>query len=225
MSVTVPGSLGSLRGLAARCQPSGSASALPALASNTARATSAASKAVHLSSRAISTADKSQDLELTLALIKPSVCSYQPDVSAILKEIKQSGLNVARSKRIFWTSSDAHDFYAEHRGRFYYDRLIIGMISGPAMALALVGPNAIKRWRAMLGPTKAYRSKYEDPQCLRSRYGLGDTRNGFHGSDSPESAARELGLIFDGWDTNWWLQREQGRLPTDQDGKLNPLSF
>jgi nucleoside-diphosphate kinase len=98
MSVTVPGSLGSLRGLAARCQPSGSASALPALASNTARATSAASKAVHLSSRAISTADKSQDLELTLALIKPSVCSYQPDVSAILKEIKQSGLNVRPSR-------------------------------------------------------------------------------------------------------------------------------
>ncbi|PWY97217.1 nucleoside diphosphate kinase, partial [Testicularia cyperi] len=163
--------------------------------------------------------------QLTLALIKPSVCAYQPDVSAVLKEIKKSGLNVARSKRLFWTSSEAHDFYAEHRGRFYYDRLILGMTSGPSMALALYGPDAIVHWRSMLGPTKAYRAKYESPLCLRSRYGLGDTRNGFHGSDSPISAARELGLVFEGWDSSWWIQREQGTLPTDQDGKLNPLGF
>ena len=99
------------------------------------------------------------------------------------------------------------------------------MISGPSMALALYGPDAIKRWRSMLGATKAYKSKWEDPQCLRARYGLGDTRNGFHGSDSTESAQRELGLLFDGWDTQWWLQREQGKLPVDGDGKMNPLGF
>lgn len=175
--------------------------------------------------RTVTTKPNPQDLQLTLALIKPSVCSYQPDVSAILKFIKQSGLNVARSKRLFWTSSDAHAFYTEHKGCFYYDRLILGMISGPSLALALYGPEAIKRWRAMLGPTKAYRGKWEEPNCLRSRYGLGDTRNGFHGSDSVESAERELGLVFDSWDTKWWLQRERGELPTDQDGKLNPLGF
>ncbi|CDW98627.1 hypothetical protein [Sporisorium scitamineum] len=100
------------------------------------------------------------------------------------------------------------------------------MISGPSLALALYGPNAISHWRTLLGPTKAYKSKYSHPHCLRARYGLGDTRNGFHGSDSPESAKRELGLVFDGWDTEWWrLQREQEKLPSDQDGKLNPLGF
>lgn len=163
-------------------------------------------------------------LELTLALIKPSVCAYQPDVSSILKEIKQSDLNVARSRRLFWTSSDAHAFYAEHAGKFYYDRLILGMISGPSLALALYGPAAVTKWRAMLGPTKAYKGKWIDGG-LRARYGLGDTRNGFHGSDGAESAKRELGLVFEGWDAEWWLQREKGELPSDQDGKLNPLGF
>ncbi|SPO28420.1 related to Nucleoside diphosphate kinase 6 [Ustilago trichophora] len=178
------------------------------------------------SSRSISRNSKdSQELQLTLALIKPSVCAYQPDVSAILKEIKQSGLNVARSRRLFWTSTDAHAFYSEHSGRFYYDRLILGMISGPSLALALYGPNAILKWRQMLGATKAYKSKWEDPTSLRARYGLGDTRNGFHGSDSTDSAKRELGLVFDSWDTEWWLQREQGKLPSDDGGRLNPLGF
>ncbi|KAJ9474192.1 putative Nucleoside diphosphate kinase (putative) [Pseudozyma hubeiensis] len=160
------------------------------------------------------------------SLIKPSVCAYQPDVSSILKLIKSSPhLTIARTRRLFWTSSDAHAFYSEHRGRFYYDRLILGMISGPSLALALYGPNAIAEWRSMLGPTKAYMGKYTAPHSLRAKYGLGDTRNGFHGSDSPESAKRELALVFDGWDTEWWMQREQGRLPVDGQGKVNPLGF
>lgn len=77
------------------------------------------------------------------------------------------------------------------------------------MALALSGPDAIQRWRAMLGPTKVYRGKWEEPHPvgLRATYGLGDTRNGFHGSDSNENAEKELGLVFEGWDTRWWLDR------------------
>ncbi|CBQ68607.1 related to Nucleoside diphosphate kinase 6 [Sporisorium reilianum SRZ2] len=213
-----------VRGVASSSSSSFSPSHLVASSSSTnSRKHDSASRTRHLSTRTAQ--HPTQDLQLTLALIKPSVCAYQPDVSAILKEIKQSGLNVARSRRVFWTSADAHAFYAEHRGRFYYDRLILGMISGPALALALYGPHAITHWRALLGPTKAYMGKYSHPHSLRARYGLGDTRNGFHGSDSPESAQRELALVFDGWDTQWWLQREQGRLPADQDGRLNPLGF
>lgn len=185
------------------------------------------------------------ELQLTLALIKPSVCAYQPDVSAVLKEIKRSNLQMVRSKRLFWKAQDAHQFYAEHHGKFYYDRLVIGMTryvslapslpivppfllfslfspplsySGPSIALVLAGPDAIKQWRAMLGPTKAYRAKWQHPDCLRARFGLGDTRNGFHGSDSPESARREIAQVFEGWDTNWWIARETGRLPIDQGG-------
>ncbi|PWN42026.1 nucleoside diphosphate kinase [Ceraceosorus guamensis] len=153
--------------------------------------------------------------ELTLAILKPSLCSYQPDVSAVLKELKFSGLNPVRSRRMQWTRAQAEEFYQEHRGRFYYDRLVLGMSSGPSLSLALYGPNSIKAWRGMLGATKACRTKWEAPQSLRGRYGITDTRNGFHGSDSPESAKRELGLIFDGWDTDWWMARE-ARLSSDQ---------
>jgi hypothetical protein len=87
-------------------------------------------------------------LQMTLALIKPTVCSYQPDVSSVLKIIKNTpGLFVCslspsdirhllilaltrqavRQKRLFWTQKEAEDFYEEHKGKFYYDRLIAGM--------------------------------------------------------------------------------------------------
>lgn len=98
-------------------------------------------------------------LQMTLGLIKPTVCSYQPDVSKILRYIKSQSpaLQVVRQKRVFWKTEEAELFYKEHEGKFYYDRLIAGMTSGPSMALALAGPNAIQDWRQLLGPTKAYR--------------------------------------------------------------------
>ncbi|UZJ53949.1 hypothetical protein CBS101457_003269 [Exobasidium rhododendri] len=151
-------------------------------------------------------------LQMTLALIKPTVCSYQPDVSSILRIIKNTpGIIAVRQKRLFWKQSEAEEFYKEHEGRFYYDRLISGMTSGPSIALALAGPDAIKQWREMLGPTKAYRAKWESPGGLRARFGLGDTRNGFHGSDSPESAKRELSNVFEGFEVEAWLEYEQDR--------------
>lgn len=85
------------------------------------------------------------------------------------------------------------------------------MSSGRAVGLALAGPNAIQRWRQLIGPTKAYRSAWEAPTCLRAELGMGDTRNGFHGSDSTQSALHELSLIFPEWDAAAWLRdaREQ----------------
>lgn len=67
--------------------------------------------------------------QMTLGLIKPSICSYQPDVSTILKRIKKTNPNIhiVRQKRLFWKTEDAERFYAEHKGKFYYDRLIAGM--------------------------------------------------------------------------------------------------
>ncbi|KDN49558.1 nucleoside diphosphate kinase [Tilletiaria anomala UBC 951] len=151
--------------------------------------------------------------QLTLALLKPTLVSYPPDVSAVMKHIQRAQLEIVRTKRLFWKEEDAKAFYAEHEGRFYYDRLIQGMTSGPSIALALAGPDVIKRWRAMLGPTKAYRAKWEQPDCLRAIFGLGDTRNGFHGSDSQDSAIRELNLVFKGWDVERWLEQRSKALP------------
>ncbi|CAO1628314.1 unnamed protein product [Parajaminaea phylloscopi] len=153
------------------------------------------------------------EIQLTLALLKPTVCSYQPEVSAVLRRIKQEKLDIVRTRRMFWTEEEAREFYGEHTGKFYFPRLVAAMTSGPFLALALAGPDAISRWRALLGPTKVYRGKWSEPHPvgLRALYGISDTRNGFHGSDSIDTARRELGLVFEGWDTQWWLDRERDK--------------
>ena len=68
-----------------------------------------------------------QPVQLTLALLKPSLVSYQPDVSTVLKRIKKARIEIVRNKRLFWRPEEAHAFYHEHKGKFYYDRLILGM--------------------------------------------------------------------------------------------------
>ncbi|BGP38430.1 hypothetical protein JCM10449v2_002362 [Rhodotorula kratochvilovae] len=153
----------------------------------------------------------SPPLQLTLGIIKPSVAAHQPHVQEIMRTVKRSGLEIVRSKRIFWQEKDAEQFYAEHQGRFYFPRLVQHATSGPFVALALCAPNAIARWRALIGPTHVYKAQWERLETLRARYGLSDTRNGFHGSDSPASAEKELAQVFENWDVRWWLeQREKG---------------
>ncbi|KAL3308500.1 Nucleoside diphosphate kinase 6 [Cichlidogyrus casuarinus] len=70
------------------------------------------------------------------------------------------------------------------------------MICGPVGVHILSGDDAITRWRSMLGPAKMYQSVVRHPEKLRARFGLTDSRNGFHGSDSPESMLREALFFF-----------------------------
>ena len=74
---------------------------------------------------------------------------------------------------------------------------------------ALYGDNAIQVWRDLIGPTHVYKSQWINSESLRAKYGLSDTRNGFHGSDSEEAARRELGMIFEGWDLDWFLRHQE----------------
>lgn len=146
--------------------------------------------------------------EVTLAIIKPTVCVYEPNILHALRRLREHPhLQILRAKSFAWEEEEAAQFYAEHLGKFYYDRLILGMTAGRAIGLALSGPGAITEWRKLIGPTKAYRSAWEAPLCLRAELGMGDTRNGFHGSDSDESALHELGLVFPEWDAQGWLEK------------------
>ncbi|GAA95247.1 uncharacterized protein L969DRAFT_294999 [Mixia osmundae IAM 14324] len=145
--------------------------------------------------------------ELTLALIKPTLLAQQSQVTAVLREIKSAGFDIARTQRHHWTIEEAQAFYAEHDGKFYFPRLVASATQAPMMALALAAPSAITKWRQLMGPTHVYKAQWTHPTCLRARYGISDTRNAFHGSDSPQSAARELALAFEGFDTQWWLNR------------------
>ncbi|KAJ2356639.1 hypothetical protein GGF43_001941, partial [Coemansia sp. RSA 2618] len=100
---------------------------------------------------------------------------------------KEHGLN----------KEQARLFYHEHQNKLFFERLISYMTSGPIYALALCKTNAISEWRSVIGATRPAQMRVEgDKECLRARFGLTDTRNSFHGSDSVGSARRELEFVF-----------------------------
>ena len=92
--------------------------------------------------------------------------------------------------------SDIEIFYGEHKGKSFFPNLSSYMGSGEVLALCLEKEGAIPGWRALLGPTDPDKAKREDPKSLRALFGLDGTRNGTHGSDSEESARRELSFWF-----------------------------
>ena len=80
-------------------------------------------------------------------------------------------------------------------GKFFFPRLVDYMTSGPVEALVLEGPNAVARWRALMGPTHPPRARIVAPTSIRARFGMTDTRNATHGSDA-EAARSEISLVF-----------------------------
>ncbi|KAI3641326.1 hypothetical protein MIR68_000456 [Amoeboaphelidium protococcarum] len=70
------------------------------------------------------------------------------------------------------------------------------MTSGPFIAMILIAPDAVNRWRTLIGHSDPIISKMQDPMSLRAKYALSQTKNGFHGSDSSESARKEIDMAF-----------------------------
>lgn len=75
--------------------------------------------------------------------------------------------------------------------------------------MILGGDSAITKWRSLLGPTKVFKAVYTHPSSIRGLFGLTDTRNACHGSDSMDSAKREIGIFFDDFDVDRWLIEHQ----------------
>lgn len=127
--------------------------------------------------------------EVTLAIIKPGAVRRKK-VGEILTYIESLGdLHITAMERVNMTIRDAAMFYHEHEGRPYYENLIEQTTSGPCVALILAGPDAIHRWRNVIGP-------YDGSSGLRAFFGAGGSDNGLHGSDSVESADREIDILF-----------------------------
>ncbi|TPX48629.1 nucleoside-diphosphate kinase [Synchytrium endobioticum] len=96
-----------------------------------------------------------------------------------------------------WTLQDAETFYIQHKGLFFYDRLCRFMASGPFQAMILHHEtDAISQWRSLIGRTQPIHARRAAPASLRALYGITDTRNAFHGSDSPDSVRRESRFFF-----------------------------
>ncbi|XP_004536449.1 nucleoside diphosphate kinase 6 [Ceratitis capitata] len=134
-------------------------------------------------------------MEITLALLKPhavrNVYAFQQ-----IQQILQKNFKILHTKEVHITKEISEHFYAEHKGKFFYNRLVTFMGSGPCYAFVLQSKNCIAKWRELMGPTKVYKAVYSHPDCIRALYGLSDTRNACHGSDSEESAVREISIIF-----------------------------
>uniref|UniRef100_A0A1L8DKD5 Nucleoside diphosphate kinase n=1 Tax=Nyssomyia neivai TaxID=330878 RepID=A0A1L8DKD5_9DIPT len=148
-------------------------------------------------------------LELTLAIIKPHVIKNTCALLGIRKAILTNDFQIVRNKRICLSRRSAEDFYAEHSGKFFYQRLVTFMSSGPSDVYILTRENAISKWRELLGPTKVYKSIISHPESIRGKFGISDTRNAAHGSDSNETAKKEIEFFFSDFDVAKWLQKDE----------------
>lgn len=137
----------------------------------------------------------SETLEKTFALIKPdAVRAGWAEEITNLTEL--AGFKIVVKKKFLLTKQRAGEFYAEHKGKPFFGKLVEFMTSGPIYAMVLGKANAIKDWRALMGPTNSNNAKKEAPKSLRALYGTDGTMNATHGSDSPHSARREIKFFF-----------------------------
>eukprot|EP00698_Gefionella_okellyi_P003007 TRINITY_DN12834_c0_g1_i1.p1 TRINITY_DN12834_c0_g1~~TRINITY_DN12834_c0_g1_i1.p1 ORF type:complete len:602 (+),score=193.38 TRINITY_DN12834_c0_g1_i1:39-1844(+) len=134
-------------------------------------------------------------LERTYAMIKPDAVAAG-SVDGILTMIAAAGFTVCARKRVQLTRAEAAEFYKEHYGKSFYDGLCKFMSSGPIEALVLGKVDAIKAWRALMGPTNTQTAQRDAPNSIRARFGTDGTRNATHGSDSVASARREIAFFF-----------------------------
>uniref|UniRef100_A0A7G3AFL4 Nucleoside diphosphate kinase n=1 Tax=Lutzomyia longipalpis TaxID=7200 RepID=A0A7G3AFL4_LUTLO len=152
---------------------------------------------------------REKSLELTLAIIKPHVIKNKCALVRIREAIIGNDFQIVRNERIALSRASAENFYAEHSGKFFYQRLVTFMSSGPSDVYILTRENAIAKWRELLGPTKVYKTIISHPESIRGRFGISDTRNAAHGSDSKETAEKEIKFFFSDFNIKRWFQEEE----------------
>ena len=133
-------------------------------------------------------------MERTFAIIKPDATSKQY-TGKILQRIEEAGFQIRAMKTLRLTRTEAEGFYAVHRDRPFFKSLTEFMASGPIVAIVLEAPDAIKKWRTLMGATDPAKA---DPGTLRKEFGSSIEFNATHGSDAPETAAFEIGYFFAG---------------------------
>lgn len=131
-------------------------------------------------------------MERTFSIIKPDAVKRNL-IGAIVGRLEQNGLSVVASKMIRLTAQQAEDFYAEHKGRDFYEPLIGYMISAPIVVQVLEGEDAIAKNRQVMGVTDPAKAA---EGTIRADFALSVRENSVHGSDSPQSAAREIAFFF-----------------------------
>lgn len=131
-------------------------------------------------------------IERTLSIIKPDA-TERNITGLIVARLEGAGLRVIAQKRVRWKKKDALEFYDMHKKREFFKGLIAFMTSGPIVLQVLEGEDAIARNRAAMGKTDPQEAA---PGTIRKDFAQNLQRNSVHGSDSLESAMREIGLCF-----------------------------
>ena len=130
----------------------------------------------------------------TLVLVKPDGVA-RGLVGEVLGRIERRGYTIAALELRTLTAEVASEHYAEHRGKPFFDDLVAFITSAPLVAAVIEGPDVIEAWRTMMGATNPINSA---PGTIRGDLATVMTENISHGSDSPESAVREIGIFFPG---------------------------
>ena len=135
-------------------------------------------------------------IERTLAIIKPDAVERRV-AGRILSRIETEGFQIRAMRRLHLSKRQAEGFYAVHRERPFFASLTQFMASGPAIVVVLEAPDAIRKWRTLMGATDPAKA---DAGTLRKEIAESIERNATHGSDAPETAAFEIGYFFAGLD-------------------------
>ena len=133
-------------------------------------------------------------IERTFAMVKPDGVR-RGLVGEIVSRFEQKGFKIVALKMMTASPELVGEHYAEHKERPFFGGLVSFLSGGPVVAMCVEGEQVISEWRRMMGATRPWDSA---PGTIRFEFATTVDENVVHGSDSPESAARELGLWFNG---------------------------
>lgn len=112
----------------------------------------------------------------------------------INSQLSNAGLKIVKQKQCKLSKEQAEEFYAEHKGKPFFDEVVAFMSSGEVIVQVLAAPDAIAKYREVMGVTDP---KKAAPGTIRNKHGTSIGVNAVHGSDSEASAKREISLFFD----------------------------
>ncbi len=131
-------------------------------------------------------------LERTLSIVKPDGVSRNL-IGEVYRRFEQAGLSIVAARMLHLSTREAEGFYAVHRERPFFRDLVRYMSSGPVVVQVLEGENAIAKNREIMGATDP---KKAAKGTIRAEFAESIERNVVHGSDSPQTAAFEIGYFF-----------------------------
>ena len=130
--------------------------------------------------------------EETLVIIKPDALSKRV-AGKVIDAFETAGLRIMGARMVRLSRERAGEFYAEHRGKGFYEQLVEFMTSNPVIVMVLGGENAVRRAREVIGKTNPAEAA---DGTIRKEYAESVRYNAVHGSDSESSAQREVGFFF-----------------------------